>query len=106
MAITYENPGSGNRHRWTFSADPPENGTGQPARWQGGRGNVFFSKNGTLGGGTIQLEWSGDEGATFGNLGLPTTETTIAAQSISVAPGLIRPVLTAATLPDFVLVVA
>lgn len=67
--------------------------TGAPAQWGGGKG--LFTAVATWGGGNVQLQYMGPDGATWLNVGAAVTANGI--QNFELAPGLIRAAVTTAT---------
>lgn len=66
---------------------------GAPAQWGGGRG--LFSVVATFGGGSVQLQYRGPDGATWLNVGAALTAAGI--QNFELPPGQIRAAVTTAT---------
>lgn len=67
--------------------------TGNPARWNGGRG--VFSAVATFGGGNVQLQYLGPNGSTWLNVGSALTADGLAA--FELPPGQIRAAVVTAT---------
>ena len=87
--------GSIDRHTWTFDVD----GNGSTVRHTGGVVTLATKKDSTMGGGTIQWEWSIDGGTSWANIGTAVTVATTAAEHLRLAPGDVRPTLSGATGP-------
>jgi len=93
MAITYnfiadrrrdDEDNAERRDTWTFDAD----GTTDPIDWRGGQGTLQLA--GSLGGGVLSVEYSGDLGTTF-TKGHPDIDSDQgAAETISLNAGKIR----------------
>jgi hypothetical protein len=77
--------------KWTFDAV----GNGPVAIHRGGPVTFGISVASTMGGGTVTWQWSPDAGTSYCNIGsIAWTAATDGAVSATLAPGLIRPVLT------------
>lgn len=94
MSNTYRLIRPQNRHEWTFDED----GEGEVVDWQGSTAYVSTGKAGSIGGGSVRLEWS-DDGEEFANVGDPITILAAKAQTVKIAKGKLRPVLVGSTIP-------
>lgn len=94
MANTYRRIRAENRHEWTFTKD----GDGEIVNWTSGAAQISTVKDGTVGDGTLRLEWS-DDGEAWSNVGEPVTIMASGAQSVSIPTGKIRAFLRGAAIP-------
>lgn len=78
------------RDVWTFDAA----GSGTEVDHRGGPATLGLDSSLSLGGGSLQWEWSPDWGTSWCNIGTGIVDTATPAQHLLVAPGSIRPTIT------------
>lgn len=106
MALTYTAPTLNTQepHKWTFDAT----GDGvTSAVHNGGPLTLSISDASTMGGGTVTWQWSPDKGTTYCNVGsIAWTAATDGAVNVTLAPGLVRPVVAGGAGPYAIVVFA
>ena len=89
MANIYAQNDSGTVRRHVFTIDT-SGSTAPNVTWLGGEAAFVVDSEADLNGGELQLEYSWDDGATWGNIGAPVASQTAPAQALRIPPGLVR----------------